>query len=224
MTIEEIFLLGREDIQSPTARSGDRAASEGVSPSLSAPSRAYRSDTTLIHACIDGSESAWQELVRRYSRLVYSIPRGYGLAEADCEDVLQNVFMITFRRLGSLRDFTCLSAWLITTTHRECRHYAKRRPAHDELDESIPDDDGPAPDKVVQWERRQLVQEALRQLDPRSQDLLAALFFDSTSPSYEQIAARLGMPEGSIGPTRARSFKKLATLLNQMGFDPKTRE
>lgn len=222
MTVEESFLLRAADSHSLASQPDDSARPASATSTAQGVSRAYRSDAALIQACIDGSESAWQELVRRYNRLVYSIPRGYGLCEADCEDVLQNVFMIAFRRLASLRDFTCLSAWLITTTHRECRHYSKRRPAHDELDETIPAGDGPAADKVVSWERRHQVHKALEQLDPRSQALLNALFFDSSSPSYEQIATRLGMPEGSIGPTRARTFKKLAAILSQLGFDPLT--
>ncbi len=179
----------------------------------------YRSDPALIQACLRRDEIAWNELVERYGRLVYSIPRRYGLSAADADDVFQNVFTMVLRKLDSLRDQTRFSAWLITTTHRECIRLSKLARAHADLDEIATDIGAPPPDQVQRWERQHLVHQALSQLDPRGRELLKALFFDSTTPSYEEIAVRLGMAVGSIGPTRARCFKKLEAILNAMGVD-----
>lgn len=179
----------------------------------------YQSDPALIEACLDGSQKAWNELVERYGRLVYSIPRQYGMSPADADEVFQNVFTIVFRRLGSLRDRTRLSAWLITITQRECQRLHRNTKVCDELDESLADLHSPSPSDIQHWEARNLVHHALDQLDWRSQQLLKALFLEPNTPSYRELADRLGMAEGSIAPTRLRCFKKLAAILVAMGFD-----
>ncbi len=192
-------------------------------PSTAAPAQeanpAYRPNEALIQACLDGEDSAWKELVERYGRLVYSIPRRYGLSASDADDVFQNVFSIVLRSLGSLRNQTCLSAWLITITHRETRRYARSAPMNAELDEMLPDNSSPAADSVQRWELQQSVREALEELNPCCRELISSLLRDD-APSYEELARRLGMALGSIGPTRARCFKKLEAVLVERGIDP----
>ncbi|MDP9470292.1 MAG: sigma-70 family RNA polymerase sigma factor [Chloroflexota bacterium] len=179
---------------------------------------AYRSDPALVQACIDGEEGAWYELVERYSRLVYSIALRNGFPAADADDVVQNVFLIALRRLTGLRDQTRLSSWLITTTYRECWRLRRREPAQDELDEALPDAGEPVGADLLRWEREQQVHEALGRIDERCRELLSALFLEEDESSYAVIAERLGVPVGSIGPTRARCFKKLEKALGQVGF------
>jgi RNA polymerase sigma factor (sigma-70 family) len=82
-------------------------------------SRSDESVAALVRACLDGDERAWQELVDRYGRLVYSVPRRLGLSAADADDVFQNVFVLLYQHLGSLRDQGRVSSWLITAAHRE---------------------------------------------------------------------------------------------------------
>ncbi|HLF25769.1 MAG TPA: sigma-70 family RNA polymerase sigma factor [Anaerolineae bacterium] len=196
-----------------------RRATTPASPTPASSNPAYQSDPALIQACLSGDQTAWNTLVERYGRLVYSIARRCGLPTADADDVFQNVFTIAFRRLASLRNQTRLSAWLITTTHRECWRLYKVNAPQVELDEGIADADVSAVEQVQHWELQQAVHEAIGRLDARAQELLKALFFDSTAPSYEEIAQRLGMAVGSIGPTRARCFKKLESILVAMGVD-----
>lgn len=179
----------------------------------------YRNDPDLIKACLNGDEAAWNELVERYARLVYSIALRYGLSSIDADDVFQNVFTIVFRRLSSLRNQKLLAAWLITITSRECQRLRRRNPEAIEMDESIPDGGHLPHDEAQILERRHLVRTALDQLDPRCRELLIALFLDPSEQSYEKIASRLGMPVGSIGPTRARCFKKLEAILGEMDID-----
>lgn len=207
------------DQRSQLAIGHEQSTTRPASTKAAESKEEYRSDPALIQACLDGDESAWNELVERYGRLVYSIPQRYGLSPSDADDVFQNVFTIVLRRLDSLRDQTRLSAWLITTTHRECWRLGKQARGQTELDETIADGRIPPSEQVQRWERQQLVREALSQLDPRCQELLTALFLDSTSPSYEEVAERLGMAVGSVGPTRARCFKKLETILEALGID-----
>lgn len=179
----------------------------------------HRSDPELIQACQRGEQVAWNELVERYGRLIYSIPRRYGLSEADSDDVFSAVWTVAFRKLNELRDDTRLSAWLITTTHRETWRVGKKRGTYRELDQAIPDLDSPAPEQAETWERQHLVHQGLTELGGRCEELLRALFLESGAPDYEAIATRLGMPVGSIGPTRARCFEKLEKILARLGLD-----
>jgi RNA polymerase sigma factor (sigma-70 family) len=180
--------------------------------------KTYSSDTKLVDACLREDATAWRELVARYGRLVYSIPRRNGLSVADADDVFQNVFAIVLKRLGSLRNRELLAAWLITITSRETQHFATRRRPTQELDEEIADDKNLPPDQAQQWERQHIVWHALEQLENPCRALLTALFLDPDPASYAQIARKLKIPVGSIGPTRARCFKKLETILTTMGY------
>lgn len=178
-----------------------------------------QSDHELIRACLDGNQSAWKELVDRYARLVYSIPRRYSLSAADADDVLQNVFTIVFRRLGSLRNKERLSAWLITIAHRESMRLSKQAVYEADMDDSADNGDDPALEYIQKWERLNYIHRALDRMDSPCRDLLVALFFESDSADYHRVAERFGMAVGAVGPTRARCFKKLEAILLALGFD-----
>ena len=180
--------------------------------------RTYSGDIELVAACLKDDEIAWRELVARYGRLVYSIPRRNGLSATDADDVFQNVFAIVLKRLGSLRNRESLAAWLITITSRETQHFATHRRPTQELDEGIADDKNLPPDQAQQSERQHIIWHALEQLGNPCRALLTALFLDPDPASYAQIAHKLKIPLGSIGPTRARCFKKLETILTTMGY------
>jgi RNA polymerase sigma factor (sigma-70 family) len=178
-----------------------------------------RDDQRLVDDCLRGDASAWDELIERYGRLVYSIPRRIGLSASDADDVFQIVFGIVLRKLDTLREVDRLPSWLIRTTYRECWRVARRRPqlagdlpAEAESDEAAP------PEEFERAERIHMVRQAIMGLDDRCRALLEALFFQKDTPDYEQIAEMLGMKVGSIGPTRARCFKKLESLLGKSGL------
>jgi RNA polymerase sigma factor (sigma-70 family) len=178
---------------------------------------AYQSDPGLVRACLDGDEAAWVELVERYQRLVLSVARRCGLSDADADDVFQIVFTTLFRRLEGLRDQTRLSSWLITTTYREAWRHGRRAQRDAPLSKAIIDVGTPPHDLVAQTEREQTVREAMTRLDDRCRNLLTALFLGADQPAYDEIARRFGLPVGSIGPTRARCFKKLEAILEELG-------
>lgn len=186
----------------------------------------HRSDPELIRACRQGNQAAWNELVERYGRLVYSIPKRYGLSDPDADDVFASVWATVFRKLEALRDQTRLSAWLITTTHRECWRIGKKPAAptakYAELDRHIADVSTPSDEQLATWERQRLVRQSLDQLGGPCKDLLSALFLEPGEPSYHVISKRLGMSLGSIGPTRARCFKKLEKIMIELGLDETT--
>lgn len=179
---------------------------------------AARSDPILIQGCLDGEKESWEELVNRYGRLVYSVARRFGLAEADAQDVFQNVFVIVYRKLAGVRDRKRLAAWLIRTTQRECYRLGARVAARAAGEQDLAHVEGPAQDQVAVWERRVLVRVALRRLGGRCEQLLTALFLAPGCPNYETLAQEMGMKIGSIGPTRARCFQKLEQILKELGF------
>lgn len=178
------------------------------------------SDSQLVRDCLAGHAAAWEALVERYGRLVYSIPRRYGLQPGDADDVFQSVFSILHRRLGTLQDHSKLSSWLITTAHRESWRIGKRSSSGAHLDETIPDVSSPSDEQIEAWERQHLVRAGLRALGGRCEELLTALFLgnEAEHSDYQAIAARLKIPVGSIGPTRARCLKKLEQILINQGF------
>lgn len=184
------------------------------------------SDGQLIEACLKGDQNAWESLVNRYSRLIYSIPFKYGLSEDDAGDVFQSVCLILLEKLGSLRDHSRLSAWLITTTTRECWSVSQKRAKQrdrtvqsEEPAELDVRDDGPPPDDLaLMLERQQVIREGVTRLPARCQKLIWYLFYRKAETSYSDITRQLGIPEGSIGPTRARCLDKLRRVLVDLDF------
>lgn len=203
-------------VDAPGIRRNDRtkAGVHDLTKKLSSKER-YKSDPTLIQSCLQGNDMAWNELVERYQRLVYAIPRQYGLSAVDAEDVMQNVFMIVFRRLQTLRDHTMLSSWMIRITHRATLHHIEHGRRNGQLLEEIADYQDPRDSELRRLETQMTVRQAINRLDPHSRQIMEAFLSDSP-PSYQELAKKLGCPVGSIGPARVRSFKKLRAVLREM--------
>lgn len=180
------------------------------------------SDLQLVFACRRGDQLAWEKLIRRYQRLIYAIPLRAGLDEDQAAEIFQDVFTTLFQKLNDIEEPERLHAWLVTTARRKTwRAISKARPRADaNIDEAheaaaIPDD-APLPDEqLLILEEQHRVRIALSLLDQRCRTLLHLLFYLPEPPSYVEIAAALGIPEGSIGPTRARCLAKLLRLLKK---------
>ncbi len=167
-------------------------------------------DEQLIEACLRGDNDAWSELIDRYARLVASIPSRSGLPADLRDEVFQSVWTIAVRHLESLRDSRSLPAWLIRTTQRETWRIArdaKRARGHDSSEEIAWAD----PMEADLLESRQFMREALDRMEERCRGLLLLLFREDR-PDYDRIAEALGIPRGSIGPTRGRCLDKLRTI------------
>jgi RNA polymerase sigma factor (sigma-70 family) len=171
-----------------------------------------RPDGALIEACRDGEAGAWEELIARYKALVYSVPRRYGFDADASDEVFQEVFAILLRQLDGIRNPTGFPKWLITTAHRTC-HHVRRKQGPIMSPQDRPDAESPPEEQVLAWEREQVVRDALRRLDGRCRDLLTSLHGGSGGSSYEDVARRLGIPVGSIGPTRSRCLERLMGIL-----------
>lgn len=174
------------------------------------------SDHSLLLACQRGDRRAWQQLLDRYERLVYSIPLQFGLSRTDADDVAQMTFTALLSSLDVIEDETRLGAWLATVAKRQTWRLAERRrrerpDGDDEIDTATDDDDARASVERLEWLHQGLVQ-----MDDRCRALLTALYFDEREPSYVDVGAQFGIPVGSIGPTRARCLQKLKSILDDL--------
>jgi RNA polymerase sigma factor (sigma-70 family) len=180
-------------------------------------------DHALIALCLEGDEAAWEALVRRYQRLIYSIPLKTGLGEEVAADVFQSVCVRLVEHLGALKDRAKLASWLITTTTRECWRTSNRRRREapigeggDEDGSTLPEvaDERPLPEhEHLRIEEQERVRQAVDALPDRCRTLIELLYYAEDRPSYEEISRRLEMPVPSIGPTRARCLQKLRRMM-----------
>lgn len=177
-----------------------------------------RSDAELLQACLVGDQRAWSALVERYHRLIFSIGLRQGLTADDSADLVQNVFTIILRRLETIQDRDRFPPWLITIAKREAWRIQSRNLPSDGLDEVELVADQPLPEEeVMAWERATLVRVAVDRLNDTCRKLILALFFEQRTVSYIELAEQLHLSVGSIGPTRARCFRKLAAELVAVG-------
>lgn len=203
-----------------------------MSSQVSKPTRHDPPNARLIRDCLRGDQRAWQQLVDRYSRLVHSVPVRYGLSPQTVDDVGQDVFLALARHLHQVADPEALPAWLITTARRlswralqQGRREATVEAAdlnEPEFAQAFPATSTPLPsmaDLLRGWSHQEILVASLSRLQTRCRELLTLIFLERDEPSYDDIAARLDIPKGSIGPTRNRCLAKLREILGGLGFD-----
>lgn len=197
---------------------------ERQTPTASMPDFTQREDHELIAACLSGEHAAWEALIRRYQRLIYSIPLKSRLSLDDAADIFQSVCLKLYEKLATLREHGKISSWLITTTTRESWRVSannRREPQTPNADDEnetdslsrLPAVEPLADEQHEMIERQQAVRSAIEMLSERCRDLLTMLFYEHAESSYAEIARRMAMPVPSVGPTRARCLEKLKRAL-----------
>jgi RNA polymerase sigma factor (sigma-70 family) len=187
------------------------------------PSASPETDLTGIVAdAVAGSQQAWNILVERFGSLVQAIARSCRLNSADVAEVYQTTWLRLVENIHRIEQPERIGAWLATTARRESLTVVRRRArvtlGSDTLD-YLPDLDlQPLDAQPLADERASTVREAFAQLPPHCQRLLTILS-SSDRPSYREISENLGMPIGSIGPTRGRCLAHLRRILEEMGAD-----
>ncbi len=187
----------------PPARGGVRS-----------PERSIRHVTddlsALVQAAARDDERAWNQIVDRFSGLVWHVVRGFRLPDAVAEDAYQTTWLRLTEHLDRIRQPESLAGWLARTARNECLRtirLSQREHLTDEPDE--PDQGGHDVDvRHLTSERDAVLWAAFATLGDRCQQLLRLLLADPPVP-YETISEMLDMPIGSIGPTRARCLQKL---------------
>ena len=174
----------------------------------------------IVHAAAAGDQEAWNELVERYSGLMWAVARAHRLSTGDAADVVQTSWLRLVEHLGAVRNPDGVGAWLATTARRESLRTLRRASRSEPSDaiDALPDPDLTDVDaRLLRDERDAALSRAFGRLPARDQALLRLLTTDP-APSYEEISAALAMPIGSIGPTRGRALARLRRELRRAGM------
>jgi len=189
----------------------------------------------LLAAAAEGDREAWNLLVARYSRLLWSIGLLYRMDRSDIADAFQNTWLRLLENLDRIQDPSRVGAWLATTFRRECSAILRRtgrtvptdsnalalvvdqRPGH--VPGGIDREPGPE-GHLLRVERDSLLWEAFTRLDERCQQILRILVTEAQDgpPAYREAAGLLRMPTGSLGPTRGRCLERLRRHLRDVGI------
>lgn len=179
-------------------------------------------DARLVLRCRRGEQAAWDELVERYQRLIFAIPRRAGLTEDEATDVFQEVFVTLVQKLDELEQPDRLRSWLVTTAKfktwavvrgRKPEAEAGEGEEHSEMMAAIADDSPAADEMLIELEQQHLIRTAVAKLDERCRKIVSMIYLRSTAASYAEVAGEIGVGETSISPLRARCLKKLEKLL-----------
>jgi len=193
------------------------APEHGRAASATAEQEAAALDVArLVRRAADGDRWAWERLVEQYSRLIWAMTRDFRLVESDANDVAQATWLRLLEHIDRLENPARLASWLAVTARREClRTLAARKKfvlVHDDADLGDVAHEPAVDERLLANERAQAVREAVSRLPGHWQRLVELLMADPPA-SYAEISDRLGLPVGSIGPTRGRCLERLRVLL-----------
>ncbi|MEU0567789.1 sigma-70 family RNA polymerase sigma factor [Nonomuraea sp. NPDC005983] len=169
-----------------------------------------REPAELLKAAADDDRTAWDELESRFGPRMWAVARACGLNSADAADAVQGAWLRLLEHLHTIRDPAGIGAWLATTTRREAIRILRKEPPGLPFCDVVFDPD-PA-SAVLEADGSRLLWQAVSTLNEPCRTLLLLV---ATGQGSQQVAMRLGVPAGSVGPTRARCLNKLRTLISQ---------
>ena len=165
----------------------------------------------LAHRAASGDERAWQLLIGRLDATLKAVTRRFALSPADRDDVAQRTWLALLRHVGRLTDHPAIAGWLATTARHECLRVLASTRREIPVDEpdlgSLPDHASPD-DELLAAERRAALHRALNRVPEHEQRLMRFLL-SKPDLSYDEVSSALGIPKGSIGPTRGRCVARL---------------
>lgn len=170
------------------------------------------SDADLLDAFVRGDADAFATLVRRHEDRLFAICLGVTRNRADALDAVQDSFLAVFRKAATFRGESAFSTWLYqvaVNASRDLLRKKARRDAKTEL-EVVPDSAVQVEDGTV---RRMDVAAALSEIPEQYRD--AVVMHDLGGMAYEEIAAVLGVPDGTVKSRISRGRRHLARLLEQ---------
>jgi RNA polymerase sigma factor (sigma-70 family) len=170
----------------------------------------------LVSEARQGSEEALGQIVTEFTPMLWQVARATGMSSGDAEDVVQTVWMRLVAHLDDIHTSAALAGWLVITARREAWRVRaegrKQLPTDTESFDALPGRQPGSEEQVIIEDQRRTMWRAISQLSGRCQELLRIIAF-VPRPDYAAVAAELGMPVGSIGPTRGRCLAKLRDLL-----------
>mgnify|MGYP001233833384 FL=1 len=159
-------------------------------------------------------EAAWSDMLRRYTPKMYGVARSFDIDQATAEDLVQTAWLRFLERSDQLRDTSSVGPWLCMIVRNEARRLVTRR-------RTVPVADGwearpadmPAPTAgMIATEQAVALRSAFARLGDDCRQLLSLMLADPPL-SYDEIAAALDRPRGSLGPSRQRCLEHLRRLL-----------
>jgi len=178
-----------------------------------------RGDADLVEECLHGHAQSWEELVRRYAGLVYSVAKRYHLDEDDAADVFQNTWSALWVQLPEVRSRSNLSPWLLTVAarlsyqqHTRQARQALHRSGSAQPEEALDPDALPG-EQAVAAEEADRLRAAMARLPHRCRELLGYLFYDPRAPSYAEIGQYMRLSPHTIGPLRSRCLQELRGII-----------
>jgi len=169
----------------------------------------------LLTLAAVGDQGAWNELVDRFSQMVWSVARSFRLDDASAKDVSQTVWLRLVENIHRIDDPERLPGWLATTCRREALRVKgmRERSVPTDFQYDIPDESPSLEAILVEDEEAREVIAAFATLSEDCQQMLRLLTTDPPL-SYEQISEIIGRPIGSLGPTRSRCLERLKSTIS----------
>jgi RNA polymerase sigma-70 factor (ECF subfamily) len=197
--------------------------------------RIETSERDLIRRCLGGDSGAWDEFVRRYVRLVAyvvrdTLRRSGRESEEDVDDVTEEIYAHLvdqdYRVLRNLREPYNLKAWLAVVARRKARDHARRRTlAPVSLDQPAAGGLRSAPlERMLGFrvdpasEEGEEVRRAVEAAPLNARERLMVSLYFFKEKAYAEVAAVMGVPENSIGPTIRRALDKVRSALQKRGW------
>lgn len=177
----------------------------------------------LLSRVREGDREAWDEIVRRYSNVVFATVRSFRLQDADVLDAVQMTWLRLAENAHRVQFPERLAGWLATTARRECLHILRQQAKHtptlaEAMTENIVDPCIGPEQCVIDGDLRRTLWNLVAELSPLRRALLRTLFTDNPR-SYTDVARITGIPPGGIGPTRARALQQLRRRLDEHGIE-----
>jgi RNA polymerase sigma factor (sigma-70 family) len=196
-----------------------RAVAAVVEQEASKPERggAAFDAALMVQRAAQGDQQAWERLVSQYARLIWAMTRDFKLTDSDAADVSQATWLRLLEHIDRLDHPERVGSWLAATARNECLRSlnARKRVVLVQDDLTLGGDATSVreiDEGLLADERAADVRRALSHLPRRWQQVLHMLMADPPA-TYAEISDRLGLPVGSIGPTRGRCLEMLRGLL-----------
>ena len=178
---------------------------------------------TLIQRCLSGDQRAWEQIVRLYWRKVFNIAYKFVGKHDEAEDLAQDVFLKIFKSLGTFDRRANFQTWLISVSRNLCiDHYRSVRKERETIDRDVDANElSPAsvdPGPIAALEQRDrvvLLRVALAELPETLRT--AVLMRDIQEMSYQEIADKLRLPEGTVKSRINRGRTELARHVRKLG-------
>ncbi|MFG1699043.1 RNA polymerase sigma factor [Nonomuraea sp. NPDC049309] len=171
--------------------------------------RDLRDPAELLAAAAKGDRAAWDELEARYGPRMWAVARACGLSPVDAADAVQGAWLRLLQHLHDIREPASVGGWLVTTVRREALAMQRKEPPLVSVTEPVDEPDPAA--AVLEADGRRRLWKTVSTLQEPCRSILELVAYEVGN---QQVASRLGLPDGSVGPTKARCLEKLRTLLS----------